>query len=1828
MSKDQLLRVTFTNQGYFKAKCIITYNIFTGTRKGEIVKLKHGEHIKIPRKATSIRLRIKVKKGVNVFVGGYQFLNDQYDIPDGASGDIEFIVSGTVHFEQIEIKRHDNFLGKTVSNKKTRAEGAHLQECVKALRTFHRVIARGLTDDQSKWDKEEKPHIVERIAALRKKRDTLRAQLDELASASLTSDSEASHDDEATTLDSPILRIPRHTTTEAQITVARELAHGSVHLSKAASLVKKLESSLLRVQCCLDELERKIHFGIMADPSRRLNYFDHCGGSSGVFFAFRSFHVDEVDISFDVRAYLRSRDKLPPVPCVVVSLSSCQLSAACSAFRVVAESGSGVPNMVGDNTTIGINLLLHATLEYVDTNCMNGSGSDAVASKRPCSECASAFDSYSRLCVDCGVSLCREHKKAFMKKIERRRWRCVDQEQCAKRRSRVKANSMKEWRVSDPDFAVDVKELDLSGLHVGVPVALVQWVAKAYIPTTIREALLNMLPNELGAYLQIASSSNAGSKTKDLFRFQGHVSVRGPPHAVLTQTFKLGSTLSASEHAVSDSSDTLASSPYLPSSPDGLRRSALKFLGLTPAQGHLLHKLRRRIGLAPEFKRHEIWKEATKWQSLAALMRYGQLLDACCPGQARTRQRVLKWWQMTIDYYAKEDGIVSPSLLRIFSLTERLSHRPVYFSHRLTRLCGQFDVKELIQMIRDLGLRTLLNSSSRTVASQQRRAPSPSNTTHMKTKRHSVMSTLRTAQAVQYELQMDEWIEEVKKWSERFHSACLVASICLQGGKKAVFDVGGRDICVVFRPDGFKRFDRHEMPPSREAMCIFADGPALRVDYLVEGVGGGDDDENIDEESNDRSTVGRNVEDSRTVGEHAPGVYLRKSIERFASKSDHREAVDILHMFGVQGARESDQTAVVRKKKETMKPTASGTTTTTAAAATVADIVRDAYGRSRFFPQHDRLAIASLTEVSASACVVDTKKLVAHLEKNAGKGINLDLIRLRASGSSSAKTGTSSLCETSASLAPGVAVAIRLDECHLTASPYRLCEYLLKGGETRGEGEMEKEEEKEDSLSSKAAEVPHARIESVRQLKEGHYTSHDTGSICSRYSASSASLETDTATKIGMRNYAKKVWKLTKTVKNVSSTLTASTAVRKRNDVAIVDGAVKPPVKEVSSKEDVVLGNDSQTSRKNSETHDVDATFNEALRDLIELYIGEEDLAVKLTLRVEANSLANGNVFARICEADRVGDETAPIFQYRNVAFAVDLIRRTFATFRASFSLSFLWAVGKKYRAGTGDISTDTSAIHDRNVANILDAAVIGTGLSFMQRLHSDFARGGAPFQELEWIGVLLTFFGFFRSIVWPCAWEFAAENNMWSSTLHLLNPYHVAIFSSLCGVNFLKACSRERRRDDVSFDRRAILSILIAVGACLSTHLLDAAVRDVESTTDLSRNRSTLSLDMSFLSTTTSFVSVLGVLWFVERFPTILGTVTRYALVATLYGMTVAFMLRRVDSEYRQLVEIDRDVDAFANLVVSPWTDGTENLASTETGKVLMDFVECKAQIYKMLSGAKKRIYYSTFLCDFDYPLVAGGGSEVTMKNILNNLASKGVEIFVLYNPCHEYGNQSASRIREMLDPRIRLSTCQTDLGVSFIARQLQKAVYLGYHHQKYLCVDDEIAMVCGCDINGERAGWLELNCMGYYWDEIAVTLPCTKAMARWFRENFEHPHASLAPFPLVSGAAREHDMMVHLIRTAKTEIYFANQTLLCASTAVYENKIGHAIVDRIVEAVRSNTEFQCLWLSNTFFTQTQMPTWNKDDRSRGGHAYDAAVDALVTLTSFTATVHYALIL
>ena len=258
-------------------------------------------------------------------------------------------------------------------------------------------------------------------------------------------------------------------------------------------------------------------------------------------------------------------------------------------------------------------------------------------------------------------------------------------------------------------------------------------------------------------------------------------------------------------------------------------------------------------------------------------------------------------------------------------------------------------------------------------------------------------------------------------------------------------------------------------------------------------------------------------------------------------------------------------------------------------------------------------------------------------------------------------------------------------------------------------------------------------------------------------------------------------------------------------------------------------------------------------------------------------------------------------------------------------------------------------------------------------------------------------------------------------------------------------------------------------------------------------------------------------------------------------------------------------------------WVD--QKCEWSEDARFLVDFEECKAKIHDIVSNAKRTVYYSTFLCDFEFPLLEDNKKE-TMANVLNRLARNGVEVYILYNPGMQYGNKPIQYIRNMLDSRIRITTAKTKLELSTLSRSTKRINVAGYHHQKYICVDDKIAMVCGCDINGERAGWLVKNCKGYYWDEIATVLPCSERMSTWFRSTLRHLTRLNLRFRY-SGGLREHDAMVHLIRTAEYELYFANQTLLTGNE-MYVNKIGHALVDRIVRARHEGKPFQIMLLTN----------------------------------------------
>jgi len=276
----------------------------------------------------------------------------------------------------------------------------------------------------------------------------------------------------------------------------------------------------------------------------------------------------------------------------------------------------------------------------------------------------------------------------------------------------------------------------------------------------------------------------------------------------------------------------------------------------------------------------------------------------------------------------------------------------------------------------------------------------------------------------------------------------------------------------------------------------------------------------------------------------------------------------------------------------------------------------------------------------------------------------------------------------------------------------------------------------------------------------------------------------------------------------------------------------------------------------------------------------------------------------------------------------------------------------------------------------------------------------------------------------------------------------------------------------------------------------------------------------------------------------------------------------------------------------------------ATENVTSLHDFDECKRAIVKLLRSATSSIYYSTFLCDFNQELEEDGEvyqhdkEPTTIASLLKAAVKRGVDVHVLYNPATDYGTTTTDEIQRIFstqdsepdDGGIHLAFAESDLGPSFFTTWISNNSKYGFHHQKYLCVDGDTIMVTGCDVNAERAGWLHVNGIGYYWHELGVVAPCSSDMFQWIQRNHESSLPASneleddkrpPPFPLVAGGWREENAMVNLILNARESVQLENQILITGG-GLQHNRICAALVARIARAHRNGEPFRVLLLTN----------------------------------------------
>ncbi|CAI5711075.1 unnamed protein product [Hyaloperonospora brassicae] len=311
-------------------------------------------------------------------------------------------------------------------------------------------------------------------------------------------------------------------------------------------------------------------------------------------------------------------------------------------------------------------------------------------------------------------------------------------------------------------------------------------------------------------------------------------------------------------------------------------------------------------------------------------------------------------------------------------------------------------------------------------------------------------------------------------------------------------------------------------------------------------------------------------------------------------------------------------------------------------------------------------------------------------------------------------------------------------------------------------------------------------------------------------------------------------------------------------------------------------------------------------------------------------------------------------------------------------------------------------------------------------------------------------------------------------------------------------------------------------------------------------------------------------------------------------------------------------------------WATDGDKLTSDNL-RVCRDFRECQEAIVELLVSARKSIFYSTFLCDFNQVLHTTKDEHKgsTFVSLVRDAVKRGVDVHVLYNPVRDYGTNSIADLRRILPREVHIACSVSDLGPSWFTRHLSNNSRYAFHHQKYICADEETIMVTGCDVNTEREGWLLKNHLGYYWHELSVIAHCTPEMVGWIRANhkpaqkkryYDHFMES-PPFPLVSGGWREENCMVNMIMSAKHSVQLESQIMISGGS-LQHNRICPAIVARISQARRKGEPFHALILTNaaqkdepSFLARTFCSLsiqWSLEQLEESALAYGLTLDEL----------------
>ena len=242
-------------------------------------------------------------------------------------------------------------------------------------------------------------------------------------------------------------------------------------------------------------------------------------------------------------------------------------------------------------------------------------------------------------------------------------------------------------------------------------------------------------------------------------------------------------------------------------------------------------------------------------------------------------------------------------------------------------------------------------------------------------------------------------------------------------------------------------------------------------------------------------------------------------------------------------------------------------------------------------------------------------------------------------------------------------------------------------------------------------------------------------------------------------------------------------------------------------------------------------------------------------------------------------------------------------------------------------------------------------------------------------------------------------------------------------------------------------------------------------------------------------------------------------------------------------------------------------------------DYQECVHAFVRLIESAKKEIWYSTFLCNLTTPLPGYG--QLTMSELLNSAAARGVHIRVLYNPATSYGNLELKEALALFPAKnCTIHVCTGNGRLKGFRKLMSPHHTYSYHHQKYLMVDREWAMVTGCDVDGDRQPWLTLNSKNYYWLELSVVFNIRHMpqVQRYFEENWRH--IVPPPLPLIN-SHMEHECVQWLILHSKAYIHLEQQLFI--SNDKTTNRVSQVLVERVVRAVREGDKaFKCFVITN----------------------------------------------